>query len=307
MTEEAFKNSSKIITIYRAESFLGKAQVGLDEYYALSNKPIGSFWDAKGMSKVGTGLDWDETRILLPLVIDAEKDDKDFKVKVINFYHEIDTKVPYREGVKLNIGLKDNSKPLSTDNLPLVPMDYIRYRHARRHPWVALSLKEAQGNQLKTFYISDPEELRKESTSARKTKELAMEQYLILTKEKEERIDDVLAVLKQDPRGFRGKDEKLDYLESLVNHKEEEIVANLLKVATDKSIQMKGLLAKLVQTNILKMVGSRYMVTETDAIFADGEEDAVLSLAEEKNAQLLTVFKAQLQEKMKAKVQRNNK
>lgn len=304
MTEEQFKKSTRTVTIFRAQSFLGQAQVGLDDYYALSNKDIGSFWDSKGMSKIGSGLDWKEIEILLPLVIDSEFTDKDFKTKVKEFYTDIVTKVPHKEGAVLNIGLLDNDKSLSKDNLPLIPMDYLRWKHALRHPWVAPSRKDSDGNQLKTFYVYDPEANKLANTSAREQKEKAMEQYLILTKENVDRIDDVLAVLKEDPRGFKDKNEKLDYLESLVNSVSPETVKGFLDVVTDKKIPLKGLLAKLVHTNVLKMVGSRYLIVETDAIFADGEEEAVLELADEKNASLLTVFKAQLQEKMKTKIQR---
>lgn len=310
-TSEDFGKSenSKKITIFRAQSFLGQAQVGLDDYYATSQKPIGSNWASKNGVLVGTGLSTAEINFLLPEVVDREPNDREFKAKVKEFYQDISTKVPYKEGAILEVGLSgSNDKPISDTNKPINLMEYLRYRHAMQHPWVAHSREESEGNQLKFYYIYDPEKKRTDTINLRETKEKAMEAYLILTKEKDERIDDVLAVLGEDPRGFKDKSEKLDYLHDKVNSTTVEEVSKFLKVATDKKIELQGFVNKLLHTGILKQVGSRYLVAETDKIVGDGIEDVLLELEDtEKNGQLITVFKSQLQEKMKAKVQRLTK
>lgn len=307
---EQFKANSRKITIFRAPTFLSAVQVGLDDYYATSNKDIGGYWSGKGTKGQGTGLDFEEVDLLLPLVIDYQPGEREFKKQVNEFYTDITTKVPHKDGVTLEIGLrKSNLEPLSKENLPIVPMEYIRYRHAIGHPWVAGSRDDAEGNQLKQFYVSDPEALRISGTSLRERKEKAMEAYLILTKEakdKPAKIDDIIAVLGTDPRKYKGMDEKLDFLESLVNSTDSVKVNQFHSVATDKKVELKGFTEKLVLTGILRKVGSRYLVAETDKILGDSLEEVLLELEDTaKNGQLVTVFKAQLQEKMKSEMFHN--
>lgn len=313
---EQYKQNSHKVTIFRAPSFLADVQTGLDDYYAMSNKDVGSYWSGKGTKGQGTGLDFEEIDLLLPLVLDYQPGEREFKQQVKEFYSDMRTKIPHKEGMVLETGLrKSNTEPLSADNLPIIPMEYIRYRHALGHPWVAASREEAGGNRTKEFYISDPEAIRRIGTSTRETKEKAMEAYLILTKEakdKPAKIDDIIAVLGQDPRGFKTLDEKLDHLEAMVNSTDPLISGKFLEVATDKKIELRGFVSKLVYTNILRTVGSRYLVQETDKILGDSLEEVLLELEDTtKNGQLITVFKAQLQERMKAEITRrkiaNNK
>lgn len=307
---EQFKANSRKVTIFRASSFLAEVQTGLDDYYAMSNKDIGSYWSGNGSKGQGTGLDFEEVDLLLPLVIDYQPGEREFKQQVKEFYSDIRTKVPHKEGVVLEIGLrKSNTEPLSKDNLPINPLEYIRYRHALGHPWVAASRDESTGNRLKEFYVSDPEAIRKSGTNLRETKEKAMEAYLVLTKEaktKPGKIDDVLAVMGEDPRGFKSMDEKLDFLEAAANGSDAKKVKDFLDVATDSKIELRGFVSKLVFTGILRTVGQRYLIAETDKILGDSLEEVLLELDDDqKNGQLLTVFKSQLQEKMKAVIARN--
>lgn len=307
---EKYKANSRKITIFRAPTFLSSVQTGLDDYYAMSHKDIGSYLSSKGTNTPGTGLDFEEVNLLLPLIIDYTPGEREFKAKVKEFYDSISTKVPYKDGVVLEIGLrKSNDQPLSADNLPIEPMDYIRYRHAVGHPWVAQSRDEGSGNQLKQYYVSDPEAIRVGTTNLREQREKAMEAYLVLTKEykdKPTQVDDILAVLGEDPRGFKTKDEKLDFLEELAKSPDVDKVKRFMAVATDKKIGLKGFVEKLVFTGILRKVGARYLVAETDKILGDSLEEVLLELDDtEKNGQLITVFKSQLQEKMKAQISRN--
>lgn len=309
---EQYKANSRKVTIFRAPSFLAAVQVGLDDYYAMSNKDIGSYWSGKGSKGQGTGLDFEEVDLLLPLVIDYQPGEREFKQQVKEFFSDMRTKVPHKEGVTLEIGLrKSNNDPLSATNLPINPLEYIRYRHALGHPWVAPSRETAEGNQLIEFYVSDPEAIRKSGTSFREMKEKAMEAYLILTREakdKPTKIDDVLAVMGEDPRGFKTMDEKLDFLEAAANSSDNKKVSDFLEVATDKKIELRGFVSKLVYTSILRTVGQRYLIAETDKILGDSLEEVLLELDDtEKNGQLLTVFKSQLQEKMKANITRIKK
>lgn len=302
---ERYKETSRKVTIFRSATFLGSAQAGLEDYYAMSAKDVGSYGSSTGGA--GSGLDFAEVELLLPLVLDYQPSDREFKQKVKQFYDNMRTKVSHKDGIVLEIGLrKSNSDPVSKDNLPIIPIDYIRYRHALGHPWVAEDRDAGTGNGTKQFYISDPDKLRASGNNLRVQREKAMEAYLVLAREakdKPEQIDDVIAVLGKDPRAYKSIDEKLDYLEEQSKSEDVAALKKFIDVAGDKKVAMRGFIAKLVLTGILRMVGSRYLVAETDKILGDSLEEVMLEIADtEKNGQLITVFKSQLQEKMKAQL-----
>jgi hypothetical protein len=307
---ERYKATSRKVTIFRSATFLSSAQTGLDDYYSMAAKDVGSYGSATGGA--GSGLDFEEIELLLPLVLDYQPSDREFKLKVKQFYDNMRTKVSHKDGAPLEIGLrKSNSEPLSKDNLPIIPIDYIRYRHALGHPWVAEDRDSGTGNGTKHFYISDPEKIRESGTGLRLQRERAMEAYLILTKEskdKPEQIDDVIAILGKDPRTYKGREEKLDFLEEQAKSEKLEDLNKFIEIAGDKKIAMRGFVQKLVFTGILRKVGSRYLVAETDKVLGDSLEEVMLELEDTtKNGQLITVFKSQLQEKMKAEMPKNFK
>jgi len=303
----SYKNpNSKQVTIFRARSFVADAQKGLDDFFAQSTKSIGSYWESTSSKKTGTGLSISEQNLLMPEMIDLSTEDKDFRKKVKEFFDEINTKIPHKEGLKLEIGLSvDNDKPVSKDNLPISIMDYIRWRHALGHPEVADNKDEAMGNQLISYYIFDPEGLKAKNQDLIDARDTAMEYYLLLKKDKE-KLDNFLAMLGEDPRGFEDQQEKLDFLTNIINSRETEKVNDFVTLYEDPKLENKSLLEKMVLTGVLKRVGPRYIVAETDAILGNSQEEALFEIEDQKNEQLMVALKTLLQEKMAAKVQKRS-
>lgn len=295
--------NSKVVTIYRSRTFANEAQKGLEDFFAGATKSIGSYWESTNSKIVGSGLSITEQNILMPLLIDLPVEDREFRKKVKEFFEEMVTKVPYKDGVTLEIGLEEsNDKKLSATNLPIKLMDYVRWRHASGHPEVARTRDEAEGNQLKKYYIYDPNTIKQKSNSLRDARDKAMEYYLVIKKD-EAKVDNYLALLGEDPRAYADFDDKLEVLTKLVNSTEIEAVERFTALYEDPKTELKALVEKMVIMGILKRIGNRYLIAETDRILGDGLEEVLLELEDEaKNGELITVLKSQLQEKLKAKV-----
>src|SRR5690606_19206039 len=111
----------------------------------------------------GSGLTFQEQKLLLPDVIGVEANDKDFRREVEKFYHEILTKIP-DAGIELEIGLENDNEPLSESNMPLNIKDYVIYRHIINSPQVAKDKDTAdRWGHLKPFYIEDQEKVASEN------------------------------------------------------------------------------------------------------------------------------------------------
>jgi len=296
MTED--RSNLKTVTIFRTTSFLSESQKGLDEYLANSKRSIGGYWASTSSKAIGTGLTPNEQNLLLPLVLDISPEDREFRAEVRKFYEALETKVPYKTGKQLIVSLADDSSPLSKENLPVEVMDYIRYKHAIGNPEVAMSQDAATGNQLKTFYIHNPKDVKSKNTSVREKREDAMTLYLSISRD-EEKVDNVIAMFGKDPRTFADESEKLDFLQAKTNSNNAEELDMFIKIVEDKDLEVKSFIKKLVQTGVLKTIGSRYMTISNNTIIGDTLEETILELQNAKNSELLVVLKSELQAKAK--------
>ena len=287
------------INIYRTRTFFNESQDGIDEYLAATKQSIGSNWSSSSNKQIGTGLTPTEISILIPHLIDLEPTDRDFKKAVKDFYQSIHTNVDYTSGVELDISLHNNDEPLSVDNLPNNVYDYVKYRHAMQHPEVAPNAETAKGNSLYRFYIHNPLEVKRKTTDIRERRDEALAEYLKLTKEKgEEKIDNVMFLFGEDARLY-DKDAKLEFLSAKANSSDSEVLSIFIKNATDKDLDLKGVLAKAVKVGVLKMAGARYLYVENGNVLAYSQDEAVLNLKED--ADTLTALKALIQDKTKTK------
>lgn len=290
------------VTFFRSSSFLNESQVGLAEFMSKTKQSIGGYWASTQSKAQGTGLTQSEIRMLLPAVLDIHPDDREFRPKVKEFYEGINTTVPFKQGVTLNIGLENNEEELAADNLPLEVMDYIRYRHALGHPEVAKNKDAAIGNQLIKFYMHNPEEVKNQGTDLRDKRREAMALYIALSTDVI-KVDNVLALYGKDTRTFNSLGDKLEFLETKTQSKELKDILNFITIAEDRQLETKGIINRMVTTGILKNVGTRFVLTETNAIIADDLDAMVIELQdEEKNGELILSLKAKLQQEMGKKV-----
>lgn len=290
--------NSKKVTIFRTGSFINAAQTQAVEFMSMAKQSIGSYWESKTSKGIGSGLSFSEQDLLMPRILDLPKEDRGFRPAIREYFLNICTHVPYEKGRELEIGLeKDNAAPVSEENLPINLTDFIRWRHARKHPWVAASRKEAEGNILVQFYIFDEEETEMENVQLLNTRDEASALYLAM-KDEVHKMDQMLTLLGQDPRNFTGLNAmalKRDALRTVVE-KESEI---FLKAHKQTHFEEKYLLTTMVNTGVLRRVGERYIDAETVEVIGNNLEEAVYFLKDETKSDTINLLKVRMQESLK--------
>lgn len=292
--------NSKKVTIFRKPGGT-QAQSDLLEYYALTSKALGSYFQPGGSQKSSSGMDFWEEDIIMPLLIDVPSSDKEFRRKVSTFNDDINTSVPYFEGRTLEIGMTgDNSKPISEPstldpkgNLPLSAMDYLRYRHAMGHPECAESKEDVMENMLKSFYIHDTTRENNTAYVDLEERDKALTAYLTL-KSDPRKVEMHLSLLGKDVRGIAEK-ERLSLLRSLSEERAPDFIANV----ADKDNEERFFLNLLLTSRVMDLVGSSYMVKETGEVLGYSVKDVVEFFKNKANSALKGILKARLQESRK--------
>lgn len=297
--------NSKKVTIFRAGSFINDAQSGAQEYMSMSKQSIGPYWASINSKGVGIGLNFNEQNLLLPLVLDIPKEDRNFREGIKKFYSAILTQIPYGKGREVEIGLLlDNSKPVTyknengEENLPINITDYIRYRHAIGHPQVAPNKETAQGNSLLKFYIFDPETAQKANTTKVRTKDEALKAYFAV-KDDEDKVDAMLTLLLIDPRTFNSKKNAADLKQETLREKADSNADQFVKIYTQEHFQEKYTIQSMVNTSVLKKIGDRYVDAETSDVIGNTLEETIYFLLDDTKTQEVGILKSKLQEALK--------
>lgn len=290
--------NSRTVTIYRAGSMLSRAQgPEIDELSANSRQSIGSYFESPGSMKIATGLSLAEEKILMPKVINIPADDRDFRKAVNDFFTDITTMVPHQRGVELEVGLLENNEHvISEDNLPINIIDYIRYRHAKGHPWVAENHETAKGDQTKQYYIFDKYNIQHKNSKRMKDEDAAMTIYLKISKDMNI-VDQMLVVMGVDPRSFVGpqKDSlKVAELRNLAKDKSEDFI----KAYTEEDLELRYTIKSMLKLGVLKEVGSRIIDAETDALIGNTLEETIWWFKDDGNSDSVVVLKARMQTAM---------
>lgn len=284
--------NSRTITIYRSNSFLTAAQ-GKDvaDFFSSSNQSIGSYFE-KNSRRIGSGLTIQEEKLLLESVLGVKPDHPEFMQRLANFYKDMDTKVPYDTGVKLEIGLTaSNTDNVSDKNMPLDLMDYLRYRHALNHPYVAESKEMADGNPTKHFYIFDKTQVMKKADIAREQQDAAIMVYNEV-KMDEKKVRQALFLLGVNP-------DKLDageYIGTLRGIAERE-PKKFLEVLKDKHFETNFWIQSMVDNKVLKKLNNKYFDAETDKLIGNSLEETIYFFNDDTNSEMIGMLKARLQEK----------
>lgn len=301
------KNSHKI-TIYRALTFIEKAQQtsngkqqGAADFLSLGKQDIGGYFASKNSSAPGTGLTLPEIKLLLPDILYMHVDDRDFNKSVKEFYGKLKTDVPYGKGVELEIGLEQsNSEPVSKDNMPINPMEYIRYKHALGHPFVAPSEGDARRDSRKRYYIYDRKLEEKRSAGAIATKDEALTIYLGL-KDDKEKVKAMLTLMGTDPRDFTG-----DHADSLrsqaLREMAEKRTGDFLALYNIDNFEERFVIQTMVNTGVLKQIGARFMISSNGETFGNDINEALMVLKDTKSAEnqaKISALKATMQDALK--------
>lgn len=293
---------SKIIEIHRYFNLVEMQQNDpeVKAWLGQSFRGIGPYFKDKATA---TGLTFEEQRLLLPELLGIEHTDKDFRKVVIRFFDELLTSVP-KEGLKLQIGLEDDSRPLAADNMPINIMDYIRFRHIRGHRDVAMNEAEAAKTFGKRYYIVDPEAVSNSATSLNTLEDKTLVVYM---KFKDDRIktDQILTMLGVNIKNMKPEEKILKLKElsqknpKLNDYEQKEAFERFLTVAEDKDLEYKYLIQEMIGTQYLKRVGNNILYSESGKKVGDNLEDAVLYFKNPKNSRELNMMKAEYNTKIK--------
>lgn len=294
---------SKIKKIFRSLNVMEIAQNDPEvrRWLGAAFKSIGPYFKNKA---VGTGLSFDEQKLLLPDYLSIEVGDREWRKTIENHYHNIYTRVD-EDGLVLETGLENDDEPLSASNLPLVPKDYITWRHIIDHPEIAKNKVEAGRYQDKKFYIHDPEAISEENIELAGYSDKAMQIYFQF-RDDEIKIDQILTLMGARTENLKLEEKQLQ-LRALAlpkhgdnEYMQKESLKRFIKIAEDKEVEMKFLIKELVGIQYLRQVGAQgYVFAETGAKVGDSLEEAVLFFNNPKNSKELNMAKAQYMTKSK--------
>lgn len=299
--------NSKIIEIHRHFNMVEMSQEDpeVKAWLGETYKPIGPYFDGK---VTATGLSFEEQKLLLPTHLGIEASDKDFRRTIMNFYDTFIYKVE-KDGLKLEIGLEDSTKRLGEElsdgskNMPILIGDYLKYRHAIRHPDVAENKEAAERNYRARFYIKDPDKVSKQALSINTLEDKAFELYMRF-KDDQVKVDQILTMMGRDVSSLK-KDKILvlkDFSKKnskLGEAQQKEAFKKFITICEDKDLEMKFLIEEGIGIQHLKRVGQHILISETGKQIGESMDDAVLYFKNPKNSRELNLLKAQYEMKMK--------
>jgi hypothetical protein len=301
MSTPSHPNSLKV-TIFRANNFVQNAQKdeAVADFMSQSSKSISPYWQSNTARVIGSGLSIPEQELLMPYLIQIEKDDREFRTAVFKFFNSLSTKIPFSTGKDFEIGLeKSNTEELSKNNMPIDIEQYVRYRHAKNHPWVAGSKSEAEGNQLKLFYIHDADKQHKEDTDKLVIQDEADEIWLKI-KNQPQKVTMLLTSLGFDERDYLGRNgetRKQNDLREFIN--KDGGADKFLKVYRDERFETKYWLKAMVKAAVVEEVGISFVIRETKKLLGRSEMETVLFLENPDNADTVSYLKGATQDALK--------
>lgn len=289
---------SKIVLIHRQLSFAQQSHTDADvlDWFNQAFKSISPYWSGK---IVGTGLSPAEQKLLMPYLHGVETDDKEFRKATENFFHSLLTKVPPL-GLKLEIGLENDALPVSENNMPLNIQDFVVYRHAIKHPKVAMSKDEADRNPTKHFYVEDPDHISTVDIEINTLEDKAIAAYFKY-KDDELKVDQILTVLGVNLKGLTTGDKTLKLkgfsrkTEGKGEVEQRSELQRFVDVCDDQDLAIKYLLQELVGAQILEKAGSNIIIKETGQLVGENVKAAVLYLKNPKNSKVYNMLRGQYQ------------
>ena len=306
--------NSRTITIFRAGSYLTRAQgPEVQQILNLASVSVGSYFEGHGSTAIATGLSFSEQDLLMPFLVDCAADRSEFRKLVTEYFANLDTKILPDTGTVLEIGLeKDNDKPLSRDtknpensNMPLNISDFVRYRVAKGHPFMAQNREEAEGNPNKQYYIFDKSATQKKNTSKIKERDAAMQIYLQI-KGDENKVDSMLTLFGTDPREYSGvnaMDNKVEKLREL----SEEDPKKFTETYNAGELEARYWIKTMVNTGVFKLLNGKYYDADSNKLLCNTDEEMIAWFIDEDNSETVVLLKARMQEQLKKPIHKQTK
>ena len=214
-------------------------------------------------------------------ILDVSPDHNDWPKHSKQFWAELTIPIGFT-GVELEIGMDDNDKPLSI-------MDYIKYRFALKHPHVAMTKEEMDGDFNKRFYIQDLARADKLKNNEIQLKKDADKEFIKVSSS-EKSMTRVLRLMSNTNPDRLTRDQIENSLYEFKNSNPKKFV----RIATDKNLELKAEIEEMVSAGVLRKIGNQ--VIFIDETIGDTVDDAVVHLKDKKNSGKLTILRAKLKE-----------
>ena len=215
-------------------------------------KNLGSYNDRNG--NTARALSYAEEDKWMSEIVNLKNTDPGFRAAVTTYYKNLTIK-PGFVGKELEIGEDEAGNPLNLE-------DWIKYKFAKGHPWMAKNLKECEGTEHLQFYFEDPEADKAVKGAKLETTTSAFVAFAQLT-EDVEKMDWVLrTVLGKYPElgslseliTLKDKDKKLK-----INEVIEKDPQYFLDVMSDKDLVYKAEIASMVDAGVITKEGNKYL------------------------------------------------
>ena len=266
-----YKNTdmSKIVVIKRRE-----IDTQLPKDIMQSGKMrMGSFWQN---GSVATGLNRTEIRTLMPELVNAEPDDKNFRTEVRQYFANLEIEVT-PGGTKLEIGLDETKMPINV-------LDYIKWKIALIHP----SCNGPKGQRPNArFYIEDPEAVKVERAAVFQNKMAAYQAYQTIQM-RPKIVRQVLIALGVKMGGIKEEHYDLEVQTIIENGRANEVV----KAVNNPMLAVIAAVKEGLAIGLLTEINGSIFLEDTP--LGNSTEKAALYLKAPENADVRKTFLARL-------------
>ena len=227
------------------------------------------------------GFTPDEEKEYMNGILDVTPEHVDWPKHSKLFWAELTIPVGFT-GVELEIGKDTNGKPLNI-------MDYIKYRFALKHPHVALTKEEMDGDFDKRFYIQDLARDDKVKNNMIQLKKDADKEFIKVSSNPKS-MKRILRLMSNTNPDRMTSEQIENSLYEIKNTSPKKFV----RIARDKNLELKSEIEELVSAGVLRKIGNQ--VIFIDEVLGDTVEDAVVHLKDKRNSGKLTILRAKLKE-----------
>ena len=227
------------------------------------------------------GITPKEEKELMTELLDVSPEHVDWPKHSKRFWADMTIPVGFT-GVELEVGIHEDGSPISI-------MDYLKYKFALKHPYVALTEEEMNGDFNKRFYIQDLSREDKVKNTQIQFKKDADKEFIKLAANPKN-MKRVLRLL-SNTNPDRLTDEQVENaLYEIKNAKTKQF----LRIAKDKNLEIKAEIEEMVTASVLRKIGNQIIFI--DEVLGETLDDAVVFLKDKKNSGTLTILRAKLKE-----------
>ena len=227
------------------------------------------------------GLTPKEEKKYMQELLDVSPEHVEWPKHSKQFWAELTIPVGFT-GVELEIGTDKDGNPLQI-------MDWIKYRFALKHPHVALTKEEMDGDFDKRFYIQDLARDDKVKNNMIQLKKDADKEF-IKASSNPKSMSRILRLMSNTNPDRMTSEQIENSLYEIKNTSPKKFV----RIARDQNLELKAEIEELVSAGVLRKIGNQ--VIFIDEVLGDTVDDTVVHLKDKKNSGKLTLLRAKLKE-----------